>query len=97
VKPVVTEPTECVPLERHAIINDRCIRNNIGCWFWSHHSLVHVRPLMRNTTISCLPPTGMCFLGVEGVTRSACGGDIDKEHLFLLFKASGSVACKKSS
>lgn len=66
VKPVVTKPSDCVPLERHAIKCDRCIGNDIKLRFWSHRSLLPDRLLMRITTISCPLPTGMCFFGGRG-------------------------------
>lgn len=98
VKPVVTKPTDCVPLERHAIKCDRCIGNDIKSGFGSHHSLVPDRLLMRITTISCLPPLRNMFLWAGGVTVTQidCEVGIDKEHLFLLLKTSGEVAFKTS-
>lgn len=89
VKPGVTEPTLCVPLERHVIKHDGCIGNNIESGFWNHRSLAHDSLLMRITTISCLPPQGYAPLRAEGRARSDCRGDIDKEHSRLLLKASG--------
>lgn len=89
VKAGVTEPTPCVPLERHAIKHDGCIGNNIESGFWNHRSPAHDSLLMRITTISCLPPQGYAPLRVEGRAQSDWRGDIDKEHSCLLLKASG--------
>lgn len=94
-KPVVTKLTDGEPLEGHAINCDRSIGNDIKSGLGGHRSLAPDRLVMRITTISCLPPSGMCFseqrLGWGGcggvrVTQSDCGGGIDKEHWLLLSK-----------
>lgn len=94
VKPVVTEPTDCVPLEQYAIKCDRCIGNYI-----LEPSVTHSWQVIDENHNYFMSSLQRIFLGVEGSEKPRV---IEKMALtmsneFLLLKTSGEVACKASA
>lgn len=94
-RPVVTMPTDCVPLEWHAIKCDGGIGNDLKSWFGSHHSLSwQLTDENLNYFLSSPPLKGIVFFGWEGHSNPKSNVKVAlTKHLFSLSKKKGGDSC----